>query len=205
MTEKTKELSAQQEENLAAEQQQDKSSAMEQSESTVTVADEKSATDTKTLLEELERIREALKKANREAAERRKLLEQYEEEKRKYEAAKLSEMERLQRQLAEEQARRIELERLATERLIRYRVELAANQLGFNDPADAWAMLDLSSVAVDDTGNVTGVEELLKELAERKPYLLRQREFSSINAENGRGKVSRKQSDELRLRQLFGL
>jgi hypothetical protein len=50
---------------------------------------------------ELERVREALKKANKEAADRRKKLEEIERAEQKRKDAELSEMERLQKQLAE--------------------------------------------------------------------------------------------------------
>jgi len=125
----------------------------------------------------LGRVQAALKKANREAASRRKKLDKFEAEEETRRKADLSELEKAQEDLA---AAKAERERLATvmERdRIRYAVEMAAAGLEFQSPADAFNLADLSSVEVTEDGEVTGVAEALKALAKEKPYL--------IKAENG--------------------
>lgn len=56
-------------------------------------------------------------------------------------------------------------------RLIASEVKVLANELGFADWEDAHALADLSKVAEDDKGNITGVKEALEELLKKKPHL----------------------------------
>ncbi len=56
---------------------------------------------------------------------------------------------------------------------IRHAVEMAAIEMQFIDPSDAYALSDLSEVTVED-GKVTGVDEALKALKKAKPHLVRQ-------------------------------
>lgn len=70
----------------------------------------------------------------------------------------------------------IEKARLATELTdvrIRHTVELEALKLGFRDSGDAFRMIDLATVVIDDDGKVDGVDDALKALATDKPYLLK--------------------------------
>lgn len=80
------------------------------------------------------------------------------------EAANLSELEKLQKQNTElaQKAEQAEASRLAAER--RATIVSEATKLGFADPADAVVMV----------GEAENIEEALGELAEKKPYLLKQ-------------------------------
>lgn len=75
-------------------------------------------------------------------------------------------------------AARTEGEKAATERMnvrvIRSEARTMAATAKFRDPSDAVAFLDLSKVTVNDAGEVDekAIGELLKTLAESKPYLL---------------------------------
>ncbi len=151
---------------------------------------------------ELERIRKALRAANKEAAERRKLLEQYESEKKQREEAELSELDRLRKRLSEEQAEREKA--LAELQAIRLRsaiVSEAAN-IGFIDPHDAYTMIDLAEIEIDDNGQVTNAKDLLEGLAKRKPYLLK-KTVPALNATNP-GQASAGETDDQRRARLYG-
>lgn len=60
----------------------------------------------------------------------------------------------------------------ANERLLRGEVKAAAAKAGFIDPDDAFALLNRSEAKIDDDGNVDGIDEALKALAEAKPHLI---------------------------------
>ena len=61
--------------------------------------------------------------------------------------------------------------READDRLISAEIRNAGSQLGLIDPDAAFALMDRSSVRVEDDGSVTGVRESLQELLRAKPYL----------------------------------
>jgi hypothetical protein len=56
--------------------------------------------------------------------------------------------------------------------LIKSEMERAARDMKFRDPEDAWTMLDLKKVEIDEDGKVSGVKEQLEDLKKRKPYLI---------------------------------
>lgn len=58
-------------------------------------------------------------------------------------------------------------------RLLTAEVKVLANELGFADWEDAFALADLTAAKEDDKGNLTGVKEALEELAKKKPHLLK--------------------------------
>lgn len=60
----------------------------------------------------------------------------------------------------------------ANERVIRAEVTLAAQRHRFADPDDAWALIDRSKLALDESGTVSGAEEAVKALADKKPHLV---------------------------------
>lgn len=145
---------------------------------------------------ELERLRAALKTANREAQERRQKLDAYEKAEQQRQESALSEAEKLQKRIADAEARATAAEERARATLMRSAVQVAAVQMRFHDPADAIALADLSGVEIDGDGNVVGVEGALKALAKAKPHLLRQ-ETPPPNI-NGQARTNSKQtlSDE---------
>lgn len=109
---------------------------------------------------------------NAESADRRKKLEAFEKEENERQQAALSEAEKLTK---ERDVAKAELEGLRSE-LYAERVKAAitkkATELGFADPADAYALLDLSLVEEKENGQIAGFEKSLEALAESKPYLL---------------------------------
>lgn len=106
---------------------------------------------------ELDRTRDALKKANASDAARRKKLEEIE-------AAELTESEKLKKELADEREMRQKLEAANKQDRIRTAVLLKATELGFEHPQDAVALADLSKVEIAEDGKVSGFENSLEAL-----------------------------------------
>ena len=122
---------------------------------------------------ELEETRKALKSANRESAQRRLKLEELEKAEADRQEAELSEMEKLQKKLSDQQAELERVQREARQERVKAAVIAEANKLDFQDPEDAYRLIDLSTVEVEGDGKVEGVTELLKALAEQKPYMIK--------------------------------
>jgi hypothetical protein len=90
---------------------------------------------------------------------------------------KLQEEQKSELEKASDRATKAEEERdralqTGNERLLRGEVKAAAAKAGFIDPDDAFALLDRTDVKIDDDGNVAGIDEALKALAEAKPHLV---------------------------------
>lgn len=128
--------------------------------------------------EELERTRVALKAANKEAADRRKRLEELEKAEADRQAASLSETEKLKKQ-AEDAKRQAEgAVAKANERVIRAEVIAAASRLDFEDPEDVYALLKgkgkLAELPDPDTEEAgKAIKDMLEELAKSKKHLLK--------------------------------
>ena len=144
----------------------------------------------------LEETQAQLKRVNAESAERRKKLEGFEAEKEALKQKGLSETEKLQ---AEIKAGREETKALK-ENLQAQRVRAAiwseTVNLGFANPDDAIALLDLSEVTETD-GKVTGFEKSLKALAEsgRLP-MADQKKGDGLGTPAGKGKPTGDKADE---------
>lgn len=99
----------------------------------------------------------------------------------KAEREKLSETERLRAELAEAQAKATAAEIAANERELRLKVTRSASKAGFQDPDDAWGLLDLAEAGED-------IDAALGELLRKKPYLARPAVTASTSgATNGGG------------------
>ena len=116
------------------------------------------------LTEELEGARSQLKKVNAESADRRRKLEALEKEKKELADKSLSEMEKLQAEVATNKADHTALQdQLRVER-VHTAVISEATKLGFANPEDAYSLIDTSKVEITD-GKVSGFGESLKALA----------------------------------------
>lgn len=154
----------------------------------------------------IKRLETALKRANAEAAERRIKLQEFEEEERKRQEAELSETERLRKQLAEAQAASETMAAQVRETQMRSAVERTAARMRFHDPADAYALADLSAVTVGDNGKVDGVEDALKALAKSKPHLVRGAEPANLNAQSRtNGTTAMSDEDAERIGAIYGV
>lgn len=162
----------------------------------------------------LERERDAAKKKQTEKYGDYDALKAAAAELQKIKDADKSEIEKAAGQATKLEAQITELQgqnaRLAQERsdaLVRSAITAVAITLGFNDPNDAYSLIDLAKVLVDeDTGEITGIEEQLKALGEAKPYLLQaQQGQPRLSATNpGRGQETGETDVERRAR-LMGI
>lgn len=107
-----------------------------------------------------------------EAARYRARLRELEAKVRQSEEAQLSEQERLRKRLAELERRELEWQRERQETVLRYEVQLAASRLGIVDPEAAWRLLDLAELEFDEDGRPRNLEQVLRALIKRKPYLV---------------------------------
>lgn len=89
-----------------------------------------------------------------------------------YEAAQLSETERLTKALAEADAKATASAERAKNALQKAAVVAAATRAGAVDPDAVFALLDRSAVTVADDGAVTGADDAVKALLSEKQYLV---------------------------------
>jgi multidrug efflux pump subunit AcrA (membrane-fusion protein) len=122
---------------------------------------------------ELENTQKALKKANKEAADRRKKLEKLEAAEEERKKAEMSELEKLQAERDEAVKAAEAATKAANARLLKATIIAKAVELNFTDPNDAYALLDKSELTLADDGSVEGLDEELTRLAEAKPYMLK--------------------------------
>ena len=141
--------------------------------------------DANELAAELQRARDALRAANNEAAQRRKKLDEYEKAEQTRKDAELSEMDKLNKRLAEAETARQQALTTANDRLIKAAFVAEAAKHGVEYPEDAFLLADKTNVAVDDSGNVIGVAETVKSLVDGKRLPLRSRAIASLDAGAG--------------------
>jgi hypothetical protein len=141
-------------------------------------------------------INKRMKAAEAELAKQRKATEDAKTaelaEKQEYEKLYQTETQKaasLAKQLADLQAA-AQLDRIRTA------VESEARKAGFTEPADAYLFLSLDAVEMDDAGKPKGVEKLVKDLAQNKPYLVAQRTATPGNGAGPRPAGVGKVADE---------
>lgn len=118
------------------------------------------------------------RKANKEASQKLRRLEELEKAEEQRKKQEMSEAELKTAEIAGLQSKLAELEaKLAAEQSaynterIHAEVKLQAMKLGFADPADAINLADLSGVELKD-GKIEGVTKTLEALIKAKPYLV---------------------------------
>jgi len=129
---------------------------------------------------------------------------------------KKSDLEKLQEALSgkdqsisELQVRLEAVEQERTKALIRAKVVAAAAAKEFKDPEDAYRLIDLSKLSLEEDG-VKGIGEALDALAEAKPYLLRAAEATTttppkVPTTNLPAGAPHGEPDEQRRARLYGL
>lgn len=115
---------------------------------------------------ELERVRLALKAANKDAADKRKKLDAYEAAEAERTKAAMTETERLKAELEAERAKSAQADERAKQTLIRAAFVSEAAKAGAAYPEDVHRLADLAGVDVDENGKVTGVAEAVKSLVD---------------------------------------
>ena len=133
-----------------------------------------------------------IKMLRKENAKWRTQLRATEEQQQAKAKAEMTELERLQAELKEAQEARTRAEVERRNVAVRSQVVRAAAKLGFADPDDAYRMLDVAALDVDDAGNVDGLDGALRDLLKSKPYLGKQSagQFSPTNPSGGAGRPS---------------
>lgn len=156
-------------------------------------AAEKSSTADETQ-REIERLKSALTKANKEAAAHRVKAKELDDLKARMETEKLSEKERLEKKIADLQKASDEAARTAQEYRVSAEVRMQALQLGFADPADATRFLEYAELEYGDDGAPTNVGDLLKGVLKNKPYLAAPKANPPTHTSGGATNPSRSQS-----------
>jgi len=162
--------------------------------------------------EEMARIRAALKKANAEAAKRRKELERFQTEEQKRKDAELSDVERAQKLAQEWESQFDEISAALDGMRMRqafYDAAATAKVTFANGLArqDAFDLSDLSGVEIGDDGAVSGMDEVLKALQKDRPHLFGTAEKKDINAGDGGDGKKKKgaAADDEAVRRRFGI
>lgn len=127
------------------------------------------------------------------------------EDANKSEAEKAAErLAKMEKQLAEFQSQNARLAEERQQALIQAQVVAKATTMQFNDPTDAYRMLDLSKIEIGEDGTIGGIDEQLEALSESKPYLLRNQQRATVSPTNpGKGRDVGETDAERRAR-LFG-
>jgi hypothetical protein len=132
-----------------------------------------------------------LRRVRFEAAKYRKRLRQLEqvmEEKQKAsKLAKMKETDRLKAIAAEAEAKAVALKRRADSVAIQAAIVNAASAQGFYNPEDASRIINKKQIELDNDGNVNAgqVDQMVRMLAESKPYLVKEQMRNQSMADFG--------------------
>ena len=150
--------------------------------------DDKKERTLEELQAEIERVQDALKKANAESAGRRKELEKIATDTAEKDKAALSETEKSEARFAAVEAKLEASETREKEQKIRTAIITEATALGFANPEHAFALVDKSEVEITD-GSVSGFEKSLQALAESGSLTMAdQKRGDSLGTPLGKGK-----------------
>jgi hypothetical protein len=144
---------------------------------------------------ELEQLRVALRKANKDATDNRKRAEAYDAEKAVKAEAELSELQKAQQKLADLERGKAALELERQELTAKYEFSLAVLRPGSGvEPTAAeaaWKLVDRSELEFSEDGRPTNIVKVLKDLVRQYPFLaaVQKQQAPNINAgEAGKGK-----------------
>jgi hypothetical protein len=127
-----------------------------------------------TLQAEIKRLSDSLKRANGEAKTNRLAAEELKSLKDQLEASKLSETEKLQKQLATLQSERDTLLQRHQEQAEMAELERTGRKAGITDEialADAIKLLDRTQLEHDENGKPTNAEDAFRQLVKTRPWL----------------------------------
>lgn len=144
--------------------------------------------------EDFESVKAALKKANAEAADRRKQLKAYEQAEQERKQAEMSEQEKLKAKLAEVETRAKAAEAQIDTMKKQQALYAAVEALGLTWASeqarrDAVALLDLSELDDDD------IAEAIKDLQKDRPYLFKASSTPDIDSKK-KGKETPEQKSK---------
>jgi len=118
-----------------------------------------------------EALKRELAKARNQAAQYRSQAKKAQEERDAAKNATLSDQERVLKERDDLKAENSQLKAATTAVQLEKSTVAMASRLGFQDPEDAYALVDRSAIVIDDAGKATNLEELLKGILDAKPYL----------------------------------
>lgn len=144
-----------------------------------------------------------IKELRKENAGWRNKLRTAEEAEQERKRSEMTELEKLKADLEAERQARSQAEEQRRSQLIRTQVIAAAARAGFNDPEDAYRMLDVAGLEVSDSGSVEGLDEALAGLTKSKPYLIKSTTMGTISPTNPAGGPQRPSEAQLK-QELFG-
>lgn len=123
-----------------------------------------------------EYVRELRREAKKYRLELQKLRKDYESAVKRADRSKMEETERLKAEKAEAEEKAKLMKDRADNMLKQSAIVSVASKMGFRDPQDAVAMIELSNIDIDEEGNidVDEAEEMVKQVLEEKPYLAMQ-------------------------------
>lgn len=153
----------------------------------MTPATQDTTPDAAALSAENARLSAALKAANNESAGRRKRLEELEAAEQQRKDAELSEIDKLNKRLAEAEQATTQAAQQAQATLIRAAFVAEAARADAQFPEDAFALANRAGVAIDDNGTVTGVAEAVKALVEAGRLPTKRNRAPSLDAGAGGG------------------
>lgn len=140
-------------------------------------ADNESSTDVAALTRELA-------EARREAAKHRTEAQKLRTAAQVAEDAKLPEQERQTKRLAELEKAEADHARERADWQVQQAVTRSAVRLGFQDPIDAFALIDKDAIELDEHGAPRNVDKLMTDLLRAKPYLGANRATGSADGGN---------------------
>lgn len=135
-------------------------------------------------LKEYKKMQTALKKANLESAQRRIKLKELEEFKTKIDSERMDNVERLQSERDTWQNKYAALEREHQEFKVKTKFSEISSQMGIVDPDVVSKLVNWADIEYDDSGMPTNIQNLLKDLIEKKPYLAGKQSRPSVGATN---------------------
>jgi hypothetical protein len=148
--------------------------ATSNTQATVTAAQTQSQNSGETLESSKAQLESATKRIgelNKESEKHRKAADEWAKAKEAEETAKLSETEKLKKQLDETNTAKESALKTANNRLIAAEIKSKSDK--FIDPDVVLALVDKSKVTVKEDGSIEGVDAVLDELAKAKPHLLK--------------------------------
>lgn len=91
----------------------------------------------------------------------------------KLEKEKLNDFEKMKLAKAESDQKAEQAILKANKTLIKSEIKIKSLELGIIDADAAYKLIDKDDIEIDDNGNITGVDEALKELISKKTYLVK--------------------------------
>jgi hypothetical protein len=142
-------------------------------------------------------LRSALETERGDSKESKKELKRLKDEEDKRRKASMDELTLTKTNLGEATLKVTGLEAELTKTKIESKTLFMAAKMNFLDPADVLKLIDRTKVKVDpESGEVTGIEEQLKELVKAKPYLVDKKATGDLLGNNLRNKNKGKGEEE---------